>query len=144
LRCNAEIAAKVMDGEAVMINLTTGIYYSMDKAGGFLWSLIEAGHSVGEMADAVAARYAVDAERARADVERLVEELLAEQIVAVDATRTGAGAVADTGPPAAAYEAPALQIYRDIGDLLALDPPAPGFRAAPWKNPGDGSGNESG
>ena len=28
-----EVAAKVMDGEAILINLSNGIYYSMDKVG---------------------------------------------------------------------------------------------------------------
>ena len=32
-----EVAAKVMDGEAILINLSSGIYYSMDKVGGVLW-----------------------------------------------------------------------------------------------------------
>ena len=34
----AEVAAKVMDGEAILINLANGMYYSMDGAGGFLWT----------------------------------------------------------------------------------------------------------
>jgi len=29
-----EVASKVMDGEAILINLSNGIYYSMDKVGG--------------------------------------------------------------------------------------------------------------
>ena len=28
-----EVAAKVIDGEAIIINLTTGVYYSMDGVG---------------------------------------------------------------------------------------------------------------
>ena len=38
-----------------------------------------------------------------------------------------------------AYESPKLNIYRDMGDLLALDPPTPGLEATPWKNPDEES-----
>ena len=44
------------------------------------------------------------------------------------------------------YEPPQLNIYRDMGDLLALDPPVPGL-GDPWMDPGlkdpdDGSSGE--
>jgi len=41
-----QIAAKVMDGEAVIIDLASGVYYSMDGVGGLIWSLIEATQSM--------------------------------------------------------------------------------------------------
>ena len=49
----AEVAAKDVDGEAVLINLTNGMYYSMDLVGGFVWSLIESGYDLAAIADAV-------------------------------------------------------------------------------------------
>lgn len=50
-----QIAAKVMDGEAVIIDLATGVYYSMDGVGGLIWSLIEATQSMDDMVGAVTA-----------------------------------------------------------------------------------------
>jgi hypothetical protein len=41
---------------------------------------------------------------------------------------------ADTKEP---YEQPQLNIYRDMGDLLALDPPTPRLEATAWKEPGE-------
>lgn len=41
------------------------------------------------------------------------------------------------------YETPKLNIYRDMGDLLTLDPPIPGFAETPWKDPTGGSSGES-
>jgi hypothetical protein len=37
----------------------------------------------------------------------------------------------------APYVPPALHIYRDMGQLLALDPPTPGLMDIDWKDPGD-------
>ena len=35
---------------------------------------------------------------------------------------------------AAKYAAPQLNVYRDMGDLLALDPPTPGLELTPWQD----------
>ena len=52
-----QVAAKVMDGEAIIINLANGIYYSMDKVGGLIWEMIEAKHSLDEMITTIVVRY---------------------------------------------------------------------------------------
>ena len=36
------------------------------------------------------------------------------------------------------YTTPELVIYRDMGDLLALDPPLPGLDEIPWKDDPNG------
>jgi Coenzyme PQQ synthesis protein D (PqqD) len=71
-----EVAAKVMDGEAIIINLANGIYYSMDKVGALIWEALAAAHSLEEVILAIIARYDVSREQAQADVERLAAELL--------------------------------------------------------------------
>ncbi len=134
-----EVAAKMIDGEAIIINLTTGVYYSMDGTGGQIWSLLEARRDVSFIVDALAPRYGVAETECRRDVEHLVDKLLAENlIVALD---NEAGAEPDGEPvalpadPARDYAAPSLNIYRDMGDLLALDPPVPGLQPIPWDDP---------
>ncbi len=138
----AEVAAKVMDGEAILINLSNGIYYSMDEVGGFIWERIAAGHSLGDVASAVARSYNVPPERARGDVERIAAELLKESLVLVADSDAPAGAAppeaAEQGAP---YATPELQKYSDMADLLALDPPMPGVMDFPWQEP---SGKASG
>ena len=129
-----EVAAKVMDGEAILINLSNGIYYSMDKAGGLVWEMVEARRRLEEMASCIVARYEVTAEQALADVERLMEELLQENLVVE--WEDGAAVIGVVEPGSIKklpYEAPKLNIYRDMGDLLALDPPTPGLQDLSWK-----------
>jgi len=139
----AEVAAKVIDGEAIIINLASGIYYSMDKVGGTIWEMIERKHSLEEIIAATIARYDVSREQARADVEQLVRELLQENLVTLseDGASTAAKIQADQQENLP-YEIPKLNIYRDMGDLLALDPPVPGLADTPWKDPGDESSGE--
>jgi hypothetical protein len=128
-----EVAAKVLDGEAIMINLSNGTYYSMDKVGGFIWELLEGRHSLREIVDAIAARYDVAQERAQSDVERLAAELVEEQLVIPSNAASGREELQQQSPQRLPYEAPVLNIYRDMADLLALDPPMPGLGDTPWK-----------
>jgi Coenzyme PQQ synthesis protein D (PqqD) len=53
-----------------------GSIFSMGEVGAFVWQRIEAGCSSGEIRDAVAARYDVDAARAGEDVAVLLQALL--------------------------------------------------------------------
>ena len=130
-----DVVAKVMDGEAIIINLQNGIYYSMDKAGGFVWEMIERKHTVEETITAITARYSVSRAQAEKDVEQLLEQLLQENLITPSEGAQVDGEPQQDPQNALAYEVPKLNIYRDMGDLLALDPPTPGLGETPWKSP---------
>jgi len=130
-----DVVAKIMDGEVVVIDLTTGVYYSIDGAGAAIWGGIEDGLSLGEIAAALARRYQIESARAEADVLRLAAELAAEDLVVVaDAAASRVAELAASADEAAqAYVEPRLTSYRDMEDLLALDPPTPGLADLRWK-----------
>ena len=129
LRPNEEhVAAKVMDGEAVLINLANGFYYSMGGAGGFMWSLITQRHAVGDIARFVCDRFSVSNEQALADVQTLASRLLEEELAIlcdVD-TQPVEGVELEKGPKLP-YQPPELTRYEDMADMFALDPPLPGL-----------------
>lgn len=123
-----QVAAKIMDGEAVLINLTTGMYYSMAGTATDVWSCIEQSCSVESLASHLAAKYGVAEDVARADVTRLVDELETEGLVV---TSTGSGPEAVNSPvgaePGQSYSAPQLEKFSDMAEMFALDPPLPGI-----------------
>jgi hypothetical protein len=130
-----EVAAKVVQGEAIIINLATGVYYSMDAVGAAAWSLLEATGDVERTVESLVAAYDVDAARCRAEVERLVDELLAERLL-LPGSSAVPGAVVPPAPGARQdWRPPALNVYRDMSDLMALDPPVPGLAPIPWNDP---------
>ena len=138
-----EVAAKVIDGETVLINFTSGTYFSMDNAGTTIWELLERGYNLEQVARSVTEQYDVEPDRADADVRRLATELRdARLIVPTDRPPPDLG-----DPPVVgelAYEAPHLNAYGDMSDLLLLDPPMPGILDTPWTDPkrAPGSTNE--
>jgi hypothetical protein len=131
-----EVAAKVMDGEAIIINLANGIYYSMDKVGGMIWEMIEGKHSLEEIITTTVARYDASPEQVQTDIERLADELLRENLVTVwDGDAASDERSAAEQSTRLTYETPRLNVYHDMGDLLALDPPIPGVAETPWSDP---------
>ena len=119
------IAATVIDGEAIIINVLTGVYYSLDGVGSVIWSLIAAGYRNQQIIEQVLALYSVSPQQVREDLEKLIGQLLAEHIVWITAEPPDTPAKPPIDKVAGDYHSPELNIYTDMEDLLALDPPLP-------------------
>lgn len=129
-----DVNAEVIDGEAIVINVTTGVYYSLDGAGAYIWELLTSGASVAESVQALMNRYRISAEQASTDLNEITSQLVEEGLVS-ETEPSGPSSVNgySSSGDAETYEKPLLNIYRDMGDLLALDPPTPGLTLTPWE-----------
>lgn len=54
---SAAVTHEIIDGEAVIINLVTGNYYTLDKAGADVWRLVENGASVASIVKQISQLY---------------------------------------------------------------------------------------
>ncbi|MEQ8859645.1 MAG: PqqD family protein [Pseudomonadales bacterium] len=124
-----QLAAKIMDGEAVLINLATGMYYSMADSAALVWSMIEQGCSMDLIARSVSDRYGVPIEQAQRDVEQIVRELEEEELAVVSPEGSNPQQPAMLAGVAAPLEyfAPKLEKFSDMAEMFALDPPLPGI-----------------
>jgi hypothetical protein len=127
-----EVAAKVMDGEAILINISNGMYHSMENVGGAAWELIAEGHALKEVIQVIADHYDASYAQVETDVMALANALMGEQLV-VESTDSVAAPTFDTPDAKLPYETPTLNTYKDMNDLLALDPPMPGLQEIPWE-----------
>jgi Coenzyme PQQ synthesis protein D (PqqD) len=135
-RVGGDVTSKVVDGEAILINLSDGTYYSLLSAGAVVWAMASTGHTAAEITGELTRRFATEGHDVGADVEGLLDELSAEALLVADdlATATAFSEELDEGGP---YAAPALEKYTDMADLMALDPPMPGIREVPWESAAD-------
>lgn len=69
------LAEQLLD-ETVILDPSTDAYARLNKSGTFLWPSIAEGRRMRELAQALAERFALSPERARADVEAFVRMLL--------------------------------------------------------------------
>lgn len=130
-----EFASKLFEGEAIIVNLVTGVYYSMENVGAMFWQMVDKGCSLREIVAAIAARYDVSSEQAEADVEQSAAELLQENLVQVSDYTVPSKETHKVEPqPKLRYDPPTLNIYRDIAKLWAFDPPLPPSRRLPGKS----------
>ncbi len=124
-----DVAGKVIDVEAIIMNLANGHYYSLDGVGAVVWEMLEAGATLRAIVESLVQRYRLAEELVRLDVARLAEELLSESLLRVRTNSGGAStAVFEAGPEE--YSSPSLIKYTDMAELLALDPPMPGLEMA--------------
>ncbi len=72
------------DGTGVVLHLDKRCYYPLSKSGLVLWSLFDGEQVVDDaaLADALVARYRIDRDVARRDIEAFVARLVAEDILA--------------------------------------------------------------
>jgi coenzyme PQQ synthesis protein D (PqqD) len=117
------VTSKIIDGEAIIINLASGMYYSLDKTGALVWMLIGGGYSLGESTDVLSGRFNVPIDRVREDLERLVDDLVRQNLVLPAGDSARAGEVVIDPAVGEVYQTPVLNSYSDMGDVLALDPP---------------------
>ena len=126
----AAVAAKVIDGEAIIMDLTSGAYYSMTGVGAVIWECIERELSHAAILDEIMTRYKVDASTARSDLDMLIQSLRADGLVIVENDNVDAVRIpAATGQEQ--YDSPVLNKYTEMADLLALDPPMPTIAKSP-------------
>lgn len=115
------VIAETVDGEALIINLETGCYYSADGAAEAIWALLSSGATAAQAVDLLERRYAASRDEIEAAVHRLADELLAEGLVvpfdgAADPVTI---APVDESLP---FDEPTLRKYTDMQDLLLVDP----------------------
>lgn len=128
------VAAQVMDGEVVVINLATGCYYTSNQAAGEIWPLLEQCQTMDALLRHLCNVYDVSREKAETDLRGLLDILDAEGIIR--AATTEAESSQPESPPVAEkrpYEPPAFEVFRDMEQLLALDPPMPDAGEIPWE-----------
>jgi Coenzyme PQQ synthesis protein D (PqqD) len=117
-----QVVDEIVDDEALLIDLTTGAYFSATGAGAVAWNGAAAGKSAEEIAAGLVEQFSIEEADAQRDVAAFLGELVAEGLLVEDPARTpdAAGDVPVT--TTRGYQAPVLEKYTDLSDLILLDP----------------------
>ncbi len=112
---------EVMNGEAIVINMATGSYYSLDGTAGALWELLAKGPgSSTTLARALHQAYTGDPATIKAEIAKFLDEMKTEGLV-LDSKEAASTADVDSDKPRP-YVTPVLNKYTDLEALLLLDP----------------------
>lgn len=79
---NQQVAADMM-GEAVILNINSGIYFGLNPVGTRVWELVQQPISMQAIQQIIMDEYDVDPERVEQDVQRLLGKLVDAGLVEV-------------------------------------------------------------
>ena len=113
---------ETLDGEVIVVNLDTGVYYSLSGVAAEIWAEVARGASAAQAVDELDARYDANGSDLETAVARFVEELEREQLIAADGDAAPRSATTVNGAARAAFVEPVLHKYTDMQELLLLDP----------------------
>jgi len=75
------LSAREIDGDIVVLDLTSSQYFTVSGSGVVIFERLEAGATEDELVAAVCAEYDVEPERARPDVRAFVQHLVAAGLI---------------------------------------------------------------
>ena len=80
-RIPEEVLFQEVSGETVLLDLASESYFGLDSLGTRIWFLLNADKNVGQVLDALLEEYEVDLGTLEADLEELLDELLAAGLI---------------------------------------------------------------
>ena len=85
-----DVIFRNLEGEAIILNLASGIYFGLDPVGTRMWTLLAESATVRRVVEVVCEGYDVEPARAEEDVLDLVDQLVEKGLVQLQASE-GAG-----------------------------------------------------
>ncbi len=112
-----------LEDEVIIINASTGSYYSGSGPAADLWTLFSQGTSIEEAAGKLAAEYSCDEDSVLQDVNRCVGFLLERGLLKqINDRPSPAAGLALPEIARQGWSAPNFDEYTDMWDLIKLDP----------------------
>jgi hypothetical protein len=83
VRISEHTLVQELSGEAVLLELSRGVYFGLDEIGTRIWQLLADGRSLGETVAALVDEYDVSAEQGAEDLLALVRELEERRLIEI-------------------------------------------------------------
>ena len=77
---SSNIIWSIVDGEAVLLDTSSGHHFSMNPLATEIWAHLQTGDSVPQIVSTIAGKYSVEEEIVRSDVSELIGELQAAKL----------------------------------------------------------------
>ena len=116
------VVADTVDGEAIVVHLGTGTYYSFLGDSMLLWNAVAAGAGSERIAAEVAAASGTTADAAQKAVDEFCSSLLAEGLIVEPAGEADPEPDVDLSAGGEGLVAPSFESHTDMQDLVLLDP----------------------
>lgn len=116
------VISETVDGEALIINLETGAYYSASETAEAIWALLSAGIPVPAAVEHLTESYAASREQVETAVSRMADEFAAESLLIPADGQMDVSSLPGRDVTGIIFSDPVLHKYTDMQELLVLDP----------------------
>ena len=128
-----EIVSEVIDGEAVILDLRSGRYYTAEGVAAQVWQGATAGMQRRQIVESCRAHFP-DQPSVDSDIDAFLELLVTAGLLLPEQESAGRDTPVLDWP--ARYSPPALQWFDDLADMMAMDPVHDAGPAGwPWSAP---------
>jgi hypothetical protein len=119
-----QVISETVGGETIVVNLASGHYFSLQGTAVDVWEAIERGESAETTVLQLEHRYDAAEGEIDAAVRKLLDELVAAELLVADADGTGSApaAVPEDVSERAPFVAPSFTTFTDMQDIILLDP----------------------
>lgn len=88
---HAQVAARIVDGAAVIVLADSGLVQVLDEVGTRVWELMNGSRTVDQIAQTIENEYDVSLAQAQTDVEELAQKLLEARAIVLEDRPSGTG-----------------------------------------------------
>jgi len=81
LIASPRVSRATQHGQTMLLDLSGGAYYTLNESGAIIWDMLKQGTTLGEIVDALEARYDAPREQIAADASTMTTELIAASLV---------------------------------------------------------------
>jgi hypothetical protein len=118
------IVAKLVDEEVIVINLLSGVYFSMEGAAAKIWRDLYSGISRDALEEDARQAFP-DCSTLHSDFDRFFGTLVADGLLVETANRPLPAEELEAMSWPSVYTAPGRMSFDDVAEMVALDPPLP-------------------
>jgi len=80
-RLSPDVVFRDLEGEAVLLDLSSGRYFGLNAVGTRIWTLLDTGTPVERIVQTIAEEYDADAAQIGRDVKALIDELASRGLI---------------------------------------------------------------
>ena len=81
---NGRVTWRVLEGDCILLHLDSGVYYTLNSAGRFVWESLDGKKSLSDIHEAMLDRYEADRESVKGDLLEILEDLIKEDLAESD------------------------------------------------------------
>ncbi len=129
-----DLVHETLDGETIIIDLSSGSYYSLEGSAADLWARLVACESIAESAESLSVQHSGDFTALRGRIADFHRQLFDHGLV-ISQPPAESAPDGDLG----SFELPKIRVYDDLREHLLLDPIHDVERGAGWPVPGTGT-----